>query len=114
MELLEAFGYRKPEARVWNYWDEDVPFPAAVTGGKNAALAVVRDGEAVFVVSDFEKGGDYELKPDFGALGTPEVRRAIDLESGRELPMKDGGVRFTLEKYDFIMIKFAKKTQGDS
>ena len=94
-----------PTTRVWNYFDEDVPFPAAIAGGDNAALAMAKDGgEAVIVVSDWDKGGDYIVRPDAAALGLKDSFTAYDLETGKDLPVVDGAVRIKLSKMDYVMI----------
>ena len=102
---LTDWGYRLPTTRVWNYFDEDVPFPAAIAGGDNAALAMAKDGgEAVIVVSDWDKGGDYVIRPDAAALGLKDGFTAYDLETGKDLPVSDGAVRVKLSKMDYVMI----------
>lgn len=107
-KLLGDWGYRAEGTAVWNYWDEDVPFPVAVSGGENAALAMARNGEAVVVVSDWEKGGNYRLKPDAGALGLPAGFRAFDMETGKELAVTDGAVSVALKRLDYVIVRFAK------
>ena len=39
---ITAWGYRNPTTRVWNYFDEDVPFPVEIRGGCEASLAMTR------------------------------------------------------------------------
>ena len=102
---LTDWGYRQPTTRVWNYWDEDVPFPVAVTGGESAALAMRRaDGEAVVVVSDWKDGGDYSIRPACAAMGIRSDFAAYDLETGKALPVADGAVKVTLARFDYVMI----------
>lgn len=106
--LLTDWGYRADGTRVWNYWDEDERFPVDVTGGENAALAMARNGEAIAVVSDWAKGGDYRLRPDCAALGIPSTFRAFDMETGKELAVKDGAVSVPLKRLDYVIVRFAK------
>ena len=105
-KALVAWGYRKPETKVWNYWDEDVPFPAEIKGPKNAALAMAKDGEAIVVVSDWEKGGAYAIRPDCAALGLSKDFKAYDFESGAELSVKDGSVALEIPHFDYRIIRF--------
>ena len=102
---LCEWGYRRPETKVWNDFDEDVPFPVAVQGPGCAALAMARGGEALVVVSDWSEGGEYELAPDCAALGTPQGFSACDFETGAPLRVEDGRVRLSLKKHDFAVVR---------
>ena len=107
---LTKWGYRDPATKVWNYWDEDVAFPVAVTGGVAASLAMRRqDGEALIIVSDFEKGGDYAIRPDCAALGVSTDFEAVDFETGHPMPIEDGCVKFHLSRFDFAIIRLKEK-----
>ena len=107
--LLCDWGYRRPETKVWNYWDEDVAFPVRVDGPDAASLALARRGSAVVVVSSFAaEDGEARLRPDCAALGVPAAFRAFDLETGATLPVADGVVRVPLKKYDFAMVELRK------
>ena len=45
-KLLEDWGWRRPDTKVWNYWDEDSPIPLRAKGLSVATLAMSRaDGE---------------------------------------------------------------------
>ena len=115
-ELLTKWGYREPTTKVWNYFDEDVPFPAAVTGGTVASLAMAKKkvekvgggGEAIVIVSDWEKGGDYTVRPDCAALGIAAGFQAFDLETGKPLAVEGGAVRVKLPRLDYVMIELRK------
>ena len=105
-KLLTDWGYRDPTTTVWNYWDEDIPFPVDVTGGTAATLAMTRtDGRAVILVSDFENGGDYVLRPDCAAMGISAGFKAYDLETGKPLAVEGGAVRVKLPRLDYVMIE---------
>lgn len=58
----------------------------------------------MIVVSDWKDGGTVRVKPDCAALGIGSTFRAVNAETGAELPVKDGVVEATLAKYDFILI----------
>ena len=104
---LVEWGCCLPTTKVWNYWDEDEPFPVSVAGGESAALAMRRaDGEVLVVVSDWKDGGDYVVRPDVSALGRKRVTAAFDLETGRDLSVVDGAVKVRLPKFDYVMIGF--------
>ena len=108
-KLDKCIGYNVAGTKVWNYWDEDVEFPASISGGKNASLALARDGKAVIVVSDWDNGGAYEMAPNTAILGIPADFRAINLETGEELAVADGKVKFALKKYDYVMVSLSAK-----
>ncbi len=106
-DKLVEWGYRLPTTRVWNYWDEDVPLPVEVKGGVAATLAMARQGgEALVVVSDFESGGDYSIRPDAAELGLPKGFAAFDFETGKELPVDGGAVRVKLSRLDYVIVAF--------
>lgn len=105
-KLLCDWGYRKPDVKVWNYWDEDVKFPVEASGVDVATIAMSRNGEGIIVVSSFSKeDGKAVLRPDCGTLGVAQDFRAIDMETGRELPVVDGAIEVALGKYDFAIVK---------
>ena len=110
---LVDWGYRLPATRVWNYWDEDVPLPVEVKGGVAATLAMAKTGgEALVVVSDFDSGGDYVLRPDCAALGLAPGFRALDFETGAELPVVGGAVRVSLKRLDYAIVLFGSGANG--
>lgn len=105
-KLLCDWGYRKPDVKVWNYWDEDVKFPVDVSGPDAATIAMARGGEAVIVVSSFSKeDGHVLLRPDCGVLGVASDFKAVDMETGKDIPVNGGVVDVPLGKYDFTMVK---------
>ncbi|MBQ2628249.1 MAG: hypothetical protein IJG13_01090, partial [Kiritimatiellae bacterium] len=104
--LLKSLGYADTDARVWNYWDEDVPFPAAITGGETSALAFSHGGRAVVVVSDWSGGAEYSIAPDTKTLGLKTGFRARNIENGEEIPVVDGAAKVTLGKYDYAIVVF--------
>ena len=103
---LTAWGYRDAATKVWNFWDEDVAFPVTVKGGQNAALAMARRGEAIVIVSDFDKGGEFAIVPDAAAMGLKGGFRAYDFETGAEIPVENGTAKVTLKKHDFAIVGF--------
>ena len=109
---LVEWGYRLPSTRVWNYWDEDVPMPVDVKGGVAATLAMAKaGGEALVVVSDFESGGDYTIRPDTAAIGLGPDFRAFDFETGAELPVADGAVKVKLSRLDYVVVSFRSEAR---
>ena len=111
---LSDWGYKLPTTRVWNYWDEDVPFPVDVKGGVAATLAMAKPGgEALVVVSDFESGGDYAIAPDAAALGLKPGFRAYDFETGAELPVVKGAVGVRLSRLDYVIVAFCQGRRNE-
>ena len=111
---LRDWGYCKPDAQVWNYWDEDVAFPARIDGGKNAALAMAREGEAILVVADWEEGGSYRVKPNLTVLGIKEPIAALDHETGTSIRIEDGVLCFHVQPLDYKMIRIFTKNDKDN
>ena len=106
---LDAFGYRRPGAgvRVWNYWDEDVPFPLAIDGLEWSALAMSNGkGEAMAVVCNYEnRAATARVRPDCVALRTADRFRAFDAETSAELEVSGGTISVTIAPYDFVVIR---------
>lgn len=102
---LCEWGYRKPDTKVWNDFDEDVPFPVETKGPECAALAMSRGGEALVVVSDWSSGGEYSVRPDCAALGIRSGFEAYDFETGKPLAVEGGAVRLPIGKYDFAILR---------
>jgi len=102
---LCEWGYRKPDTKVWNDFDEDVPFPVETKGPECAALAMSRGGEALVVVSDWSSGGEYSVRPDCAALGIRPGFEAYDFETGKPLAVEGGAVRLPIGKYDFAILR---------
>ncbi|MBQ3340909.1 MAG: hypothetical protein IJG84_03360 [Kiritimatiellae bacterium] len=110
--MLCDWGYRTPGVDVWNYWDEDVPFPVAVSGLEVATLAMAKKSsrEAMVVVSSFSgRDGSAAIRPDAEALGLPSGWRAFDAETGAPLPAADGAVDVALDAYGFRIVRLAAK-----
>ena len=107
-DAMCRWGYRREDTRVWNFWDEDVPFPVEINGPKNAALAMARESErkALVVVSDFAEGGTYRIKPDVVRMFLEGDWKAFDFESGKELPVEGGAALVSMPKHDFRIVEF--------
>ena len=107
--LLVEWGYGLPTTRVWNYWDEDVPFPVVVSGIEAASLAMAKksEHEAMVVVSSFSaKDGSVTLKPDAATLGLASGWNALDAESDEKLPVSCGAVKMDVPAYGFRIVRF--------
>ena len=109
--LLTDWGYRTEAVDVWNDWDEDVPYPVSLEGDKCVSIAMAKKSakEAVIVVCDWGDGGAVQVKPDCEALGVDTSFGAVDMETGREMPVVDGVVRAELKKHDYVMIRLNAK-----
>ena len=107
-EKMCKWGYRLEDTKVWNFWDEDVAFPVAISGPKNAALAMAResDGKALVVISDFADGGTYRVKPDAVRMFLGGNFAAYDFESGEKLPLEGGAAVVSMPKHDFRVVEF--------
>ena len=102
------WGYRTPSVTVWNYWDEDVPFPVVVTGVDAASIAMAKKdvGEAMVCVSSFEgRDGTVTLVPDAQTLGLKDGWTAEHALTGEAVAVADGRITLDLPKYDWILLK---------
>ena len=105
-KLLEDWGWRRPDTKVWNYWDEDVPFPVRSKGLSVAMLAMARaDGECLVVVSNAEdSGGRVSLSVDRTKMGLRKGFGAVDLESGAKAAVSGDTVKLELDGDDYAII----------
>ncbi len=100
LRKLHAFGYGRPDCRVFNYWDEG--FPVAARGVDARAIAMSRAGKALVVVTDYGEGGNAVVRVDAAKLGVSPQARAADFETGRPIPGDAArGFSFRLKKHDF-------------
>ncbi|MBQ6331116.1 MAG: hypothetical protein IJI35_19025, partial [Kiritimatiellae bacterium] len=107
-DAICRWGYRLEDTKVWNFWDEDVPFPVEIVGPVNAALAMARESErkALVVISDFADGGTYRVKPDAVRMFLGKGWKAFDFESGKELPVENCAAVVSMPKHDFRIVEF--------
>ena len=114
--FLCDWGYRTPAVDVWNYWDEDVAFPVAVTGVDAASIAMAKRaaGEAMVCVSSFEnRDGEVTLVPDAATLGLDGAWTAEHALTGEAVAVRDGRITVALPKYDWILLKLKEtSTKG--
>jgi len=109
-DFLCKWGYRTPAVQVWNYWDEDVPFPVDVSGADVASIAMAKKSaaEAMVCVSSFQgQDADVVVVPDAKALGLGDGWSAEHALTGEKLPVKDGRIVVRLPKYDWALIRLA-------
>jgi len=53
-DLMAAFGYGKPECKVYRYWEGG--FPLKTEGAKTHALVLARDGKAMLAMGNYGPG----------------------------------------------------------
>jgi hypothetical protein len=98
LEKMFDFGYGTPVVKVFNYWKED--FPVEVKGGDATTSVYLEKGnQAQLLVCSYCNDADFEI----GIQGK-EIAKALDVETGKEMPVKDGKVQFRLPKYDLIFL----------
>lgn len=106
---VQDWGYGKDDTDVWNYWDEDIAYPIAITGLETSSLTMARKAEnkALVAVCNYEnRDGAVCIRPEAATLGLGRDFKAYDLETGAELSVVDGAVEVKLEKYDFTLVEF--------
>jgi hypothetical protein len=102
-DRLLQFGYGTPQARVFNYWQQN--YPAQISGGETSSLLLSKPGSALIVVCDYGKGGDFKLQLDAAKLGLTGKLTATDMETGTLLETNSKNeILFPLAQYDFKMI----------
>ena len=109
--LLTDWGYRTPEVRVWNYWDEDEAYPLECSGEDCVSIAMSKPAarEAMIVVCDWAEGGTVSVRPDCAALCIPSGFSAVNVETGADVPVEGGVVKVALKKHDYAIIKLKAK-----
>jgi hypothetical protein len=106
-EMLQAlfdYGYGSEAARVFNYWDNDLP--VTLSRGDAAHLIVTKPGSAMVVVCDYGSGDDLLVTLDPQRLGISGELSALDVETGGILEtVGDRTVKFSLKKHDFKVLR---------
>ena len=99
---LCEWGYRTSEVEVWNYWDEDIPYPIAVKGGELTSILMKNKttGEYVIGVCSFE---DHEVMVNID-LGEIKAATAKDFVSDEAMALNGKTLSFRLPKYDWKAI----------
>lgn len=115
-EQLAAFGYGRPECKVYRYWEDG--FPLAAEGANTHALVLSRGAKALLAIGNYgperqqgqpapaQKEYTVTLKLDLKTLGLPDGARAFNVEKNRaELARTAPGV-FTLpiRHHDFALV----------
>ena len=107
LKLLFDCGYATDDSKVYNYWQKD--YPVRITGGETSSLFSIRKNDAVLMVCDWSKGGTFTAVINKKTLGFAENMKAVDAETGKELPVQGNKINFSLKKHDFIIIKLIKR-----
>ncbi|MBT4822746.1 MAG: hypothetical protein HON70_43965, partial [Lentisphaerae bacterium] len=104
LKILYDFGYGT-NATVYNDWSDG--FPAAISGTETAILLLVRDGEALLVVTDYGNGGTCELTLDATNVTLLPGGAFYNALSGERLQAAGASsCRFSLPKHDFRIIHY--------
>lgn len=103
---LATFGYGTPECRVLRYWEPD--FPVAIRGVEAEALLLVKEKEALILVTSFGPAGTAEVSLPAETLKLPANGRFFNAESETELPAdtRNATCRFELPEHDFILLHY--------
>ncbi len=96
------FGYGQKGVRVWNYWEKN--YPLHIKGGETSSILLQKDKEALIVVCNYSGNTSFTL-----SLDTLKKFTAVDAESGRPLPVKNGELIFNMSHNDFIYLKLKEK-----
>ena len=103
---LYEFGYGSPETRVLRYWDEPSRF--RISGVDAEAIVLVRDAEALALVSDFGgEGGSAVIEFDGRRLGlASDGRCRVAASRGRVRTEAPFRCRFELPAYGSRLISW--------
>jgi hypothetical protein len=110
VKLIYDFGYGQPENKVYNYWNKET-YPVKISGPDNSSLVMDKKDGAMIMVCDYsKKGGNnaYSVKPDLSKLGLSNNFNAFNLETGKQLQVINGAIKFKLKRHDLIIIKINK------
>ena len=102
MERWFEFGYGTPEVKVYNYWKDD--YPVRITGGDNTSIYMEKGDQARLLICSY--GPDTTLDV---SIDGKKIIGASDLETGKEIPVKDGKLQLKLAKYDMIHLSLKTK-----
>lgn len=100
----------KKGVRAYRYWD-DTPPPVRSEDTRFPTIVYSVPGkEAVFAVVSYADGdSDVDLSVDAAALGFRNGFRVADTETGAEVPVVDGHLRFPLKKHDIRICRILAK-----
>lgn len=104
LKSLYDFGYGGNDCTVYNYWNEN--FPASLKGIDSTYLLLVKNGEALMVITDYGNGGKCELSLDAATLKLKKNGRFYNAGNGEVLPGSGSACSFDLKKHDFIILHY--------
>jgi len=104
LEMLD-----EPKLTVYRYWDER-PQPARANRPDVPTIVYsVRGSRAVVVATSYSaKDEQVTLTIDLKALGLAGGCRAVDVETGESLLLRDGKIHFPLKKHDVKVLRLTK------
>ncbi|MCC6444009.1 MAG: hypothetical protein IT210_11215 [Armatimonadetes bacterium] len=109
--VLKLLGHKN--LKVYRYWDE-TPQPAQTDSPDLLAIVYsVPSKEALVAVTSYaEQDVQASVRISAKALGFPAGFRALDAETGQELPAQGGTVSFPLKKHDIRELRILPVAGG--
>lgn len=103
-DALMEWGYGEKDTQVWNYWDEK-GYPLSVSGPETSSIAMRRrDGEAVVIVSSWNKTASTAvLEPSVALAGSGFS--AKEFFTGKAFSVKNGKVSVPLAGYGWTILR---------
>lgn len=102
MEKWFEFGYGTPAVKVYNYWKKD--YPVQITGGDNTSIYLEKGKQAQLLVCSY--GPDTTLNV---SVNGKQITKAVNLETGKEIPVVNGKLQIKLAKYDLVYLGLETK-----
>ncbi|MBR2441218.1 MAG: hypothetical protein IKB25_13555 [Lentisphaeria bacterium] len=102
MEKWFEFGYGTPAVKVYNYWKKD--YPVRITGGDNTSIYLEKGKQSQLLICSY--GPDTTLNV---SVNGKQITKAVNLETGKPLPVQNGKLQIKLAKYDLIYLGLETK-----
>ena len=102
MENWFEFGYGTPAVKVYNYWKKN--YPVSITGRDNTSIYLEKGNQAKLLVCSY--GPDANLNI---SIKGKQITKAVNLETGKAIPVTNGKLQIKLAKYDLIHLGLETK-----
>jgi len=99
-KTMTDFGYGQPNCKVFNWWQPSPP--VSIQGESNAKFLLLQnDGKLLILVVSAGESAMTTVSFNTESLLPPEADVALDAESQKMVPIRDGAFGFMLPKHDY-------------
>jgi hypothetical protein len=107
--LEKTFGVAEKDCRFVGYWDKDAAAVVGLPADMKSSFYVRPGKSALIYIANFNlKKQDIKCQFDFKKWDL-EAFKAVDAESGVEIPTTTGPINLTVEGRDFRLLRLEKK-----